>query len=632
MSSKNFPLSISLFLIMSLYIFSLPPVLSTGDGGELIAASYGLGSPHPSGYPLYVQIGKIFSFLPAGNIGIRVELISVFFSMLTLLLVYSVVFKLSGQNREASFAAIASVIFLALSYSFFGQSIVAKFYTLNSFFVMFLVFCGIILVLKGYDRRIQFIASFILGLTLSAHHTGFMMIVPLGVVGFFYCRNFLRNLPLSFLFFSLGFSVNFYFFIRDMKGTLFSMIPVTDLDSFLKVFLRKNYGAGSSIDVTASGFFNLYGYFYAFKNYLYLIEKNFTFFSIPFFILGVVWLFKKSKKLLVFVLTSFFIYSIFLAKLTFSMQNPDSHELYVIGHQYFIPSFAIYCGIVGLGVYFIYSIFEKYGFYSLQRIVPIIVIFFPLLMIFDRLTDQYQGKNYVPYSHTKGIFTSLPVASIYMTYGDNHAFQGWYLKLVGRYREDICHIVLDDYKTMVWALHGCKPYSLYKRIFPEFFGGNLIELTEKYRYYSIIALSEEHPLYTVVDSYPYFYIFIYIGKQSDKRDFDEFFMERMKKVEPFLNYEDCLTHRTDDVYTLQLCNFSTIGYISIAKAYEKASDKDTAEVAFDQKLSYGDFTAPFKMKLKVNSENEKYLNIYNAVKKYNKMNKFYLLGKEDEKN
>ncbi|WP_460180875.1 glycosyltransferase family 117 protein [Thermodesulfovibrio sp. TK110] len=629
MNSKNFFLPLLLFFITAIYIFSLPPILSTGDGGELITASYGLGTPHPSGYPLYVQIGKLFSFFPVGNIGIRVELISVFFSIVTLFLVYFIIFKVSEQNQEAFFAAIASVIFLALSYSYFGQSIVAKFYTLNSFLVMLLLFCGI--KLNGYDRRIQFLASFILGLTLSSHHTGFMMIIPLSVLGFFYFRNFLRNLPLSFLFFLLGFSVNLYFFIRDMKGTLFSMIPVTNLDSFIKVFLRKNYGAGSSIDVTASGFANFYGYFYAFKNYFYLIEKNFTLFSIPFFILGAVWLFKKSKRLFIFVLTSFFIYSIFLAKLTFSMQNPDAHELYVIGHQYFIPSFAIYCIFVGWGLCFIYSFFEKYGLNFLKRIVPVIVVFFPLLMIFDRLTDQYQGKNYVPYSHTKGIFTSLPVASIYMTYGDNHAFQGWYLKLVGRYREDICHIVLDDYKTMVWALHGCKPYSLYRGLFPEFFGGNLIDLTEKYRYYSIVALSEKHPLYTVVNSYPYFYTFIYLGKSSNKRNFDEFFRERMKKIEPFLNYEDCLAHRTDDLYTLQLCNFSTIGYLSIAKAYENLSKKDIAEILFDHQLNYGDFTAPFKMKLKIDIENEKYLNIYNAVKKYNKIDKFYLSRQKDEK-
>uniref|UniRef100_A0A7C4ELR5 DUF2723 domain-containing protein n=1 Tax=Thermodesulfovibrio aggregans TaxID=86166 RepID=A0A7C4ELR5_9BACT len=623
MNFKNFLLGGVLFLIASVYIFSLPPVLSTGDGGELITVSYALGTPHPSGYPLYVQLGKLFSFLPVGNVGVRVELISVVFSIITLFILYFMVFKLSEKSYEGYFAAITSIFVLAFSYSFFGQSIVAKFYTLNSFFVILLLFCGIIIVLKGYDRRIQFLASFILGLTLSSHHTGFMMIVPLFILSLFYYKEFFKNLPLSFVFFVSGFSVNLYLYIRGIKENLFNMLSVTDWNSFLIVFLRKNYGTASSVDATTSGFTNFYGYFYAFKNYLYLIEKNFTLFSIPFFILGIVWLFKKSKRLLIFVLISFFIYSIFLAKLTFSLKNPDIHDLYIIGHQYFIPSFVIYCFVLSLGIYLIYNIFEKFNFYFLKKTVPIILIFFPLLMIFDRLTDQYQGKNYVPYSHTKEIFSSLPASSIYMTFGDNHAFQGWYLKLVGRYREDICHIVLDDYKTMTWALQGCKPYRLYRGLFPEFFYGDLIDLTRKKRFYSILALSEKHPLYSVVDSYPYFYSFIYVGKAFEKRDFEEFMKERMKKIKPLLNYEDCLSHGTDDVFTLQLCNFSVIGYINMAKTYETSAGK---EIAFDHEISYGDFTAPFKMKVKVSEENEKYLNIYNAIKKYNKMDKFYLKG------
>ncbi|MDW7998713.1 MAG: DUF2723 domain-containing protein, partial [Thermodesulfovibrio sp.] len=64
MNFKDFFLLVIFSLIAFFYIFSLPPVLSTGDGGELIAASYGVGTPHPSGYPLYVQLGKLFSFLP----------------------------------------------------------------------------------------------------------------------------------------------------------------------------------------------------------------------------------------------------------------------------------------------------------------------------------------------------------------------------------------------------------------------------------------------------------------------------------------------------------------------------------------------------------------------------------------
>lgn len=629
MNFKDFFLLAIFSLIAFVYIFSLPPVLSTGDGGELIAASYGVGTPHPSGYPLYVQLGKLFSFLPIGNIGIRIELISVFFSILTLFLVYFIVFKLSEKSYEGYFAAITSVFLLAFSYSFFGQSIVAKFYTLNSFFVMLLVFLGIWILLNGYERRVQFLVSFILGVTLSAHHTGFMMIVPFFILGIFYYKNFLKNLPLSFLFFLLGFSVNIYLYIRGIKPNLFNMISVTDWNSFLNVFLRKSYGSGSSIDLTTTGFINLYEYFYAFKNYFYLIEKNFTLFSIPFFIFGLIWLFKRSKKLFLFVLLSFLIYSIFLAKLTFSLQKPDIHALYVGGHQYFIPSFAIYCSLIGLGLYFIYSVFERFNLPLVKKIVPIIAILFPLLMIFDRLTDQSQGENYVPYSYTKEIFSSLPVSSIYMTYGDNHAFQAWYLKLVGRYREDICHIALDDYKTMIWALQGCKPYSLYEKLLPELFGGDLIELIKKKRYHSIIAISEKHPLYEIVDSHPYFYTFIYMEKSYDKKNLEEFLRERLKKIEAFVNYEDCLSHKTDDVFTLLLCNFSTIGYINIAKAYEESIGK---EINFEQKISYGDTTATFNMKVKISKENERYINIYDAIKKYNNMDKFYLYEGSNKKN
>lgn len=619
--NKNI-LFIVLFLISFIYIFSLPPVFSTGDGGELITASYGLGTPHPSGYPLYVQMGKIFSFLPLGNIGIRIEIVSVFFSILALFIVYLIIFRLSGSTREGYLAGVASIILLAFSYSFFGQSIVAKFYTLNVFFVLLLVFIGVYTVLNGYDRRMQFLASFVLGLTLSCHHTGFMMIVPLFILSLFYYREFLKNCFLSIIFFFAGFSVNLYLYMRGIKESLFSMISVKDWNSFINVFLRKSYGASSSIETTSYGFVDFNGYMYAFKNYFYLIEKNFTLFSIPFFILGLIWLFKKSKKLFAFIFVSFFVYSIFLAKLTFSTPKLDSHILYVVGHQYFIPSFSIYCIVAGSGLYLMYTIFERLNLQLLKKVVPVIVLFFPLLMGMHRLTDQYQRWNYVPYSYTKELFSSLPVSPIYMTFGDNHAFQAWYIKLVGKYREDICHITLDNYNTMVWALQGCKPYKLYRGILPEFFGGNLKDLTDKKRFYSIVALSEKHPLYRVVDSHLYFYNFIYIARSSDKKEFAEFFKERIKKIESFLNYEDCLTHGTDERYTNMLCDFSGLAYIAVAKALEPLHGEETS---FDQTITYGDFTAPLKINVKIGNENQKYIDKYRAIRTYNALNRFYLL-------
>ena len=48
-----------------------------GDSGELVAAVHTLGIPHPSGYPLYVLLGKLFSMaLPIGSIAFRMSLFS----------------------------------------------------------------------------------------------------------------------------------------------------------------------------------------------------------------------------------------------------------------------------------------------------------------------------------------------------------------------------------------------------------------------------------------------------------------------------------------------------------------------------------------------------------------------------
>ena len=48
-----------------------------GDSGELVGAVYLLGIPHPTGYPLYVLLGKLWTLLvPVGSIAYRMSLFS----------------------------------------------------------------------------------------------------------------------------------------------------------------------------------------------------------------------------------------------------------------------------------------------------------------------------------------------------------------------------------------------------------------------------------------------------------------------------------------------------------------------------------------------------------------------------
>jgi hypothetical protein len=50
------------------YALTLSPSLAgEEDQGELAAAVYTLGNTHPTGYPLFVLIGRVFAMLPLGD-------------------------------------------------------------------------------------------------------------------------------------------------------------------------------------------------------------------------------------------------------------------------------------------------------------------------------------------------------------------------------------------------------------------------------------------------------------------------------------------------------------------------------------------------------------------------------------
>jgi len=46
------------------------------DSGDLLAASATLGIPHPTGYPLFILLGRLATFLPLGTIAFRINLVA----------------------------------------------------------------------------------------------------------------------------------------------------------------------------------------------------------------------------------------------------------------------------------------------------------------------------------------------------------------------------------------------------------------------------------------------------------------------------------------------------------------------------------------------------------------------------
>ena len=109
-----FVLGLSLFLI---YAWGASRTIYVGDSGELVAAVHTLGIPHPSSYPLYVLLGKLWTVLvPVGSIAFRMSLFSAFCAAAAVAGLY----LLGRRLGLATIPALFSCLLLAFSPSFWS--------------------------------------------------------------------------------------------------------------------------------------------------------------------------------------------------------------------------------------------------------------------------------------------------------------------------------------------------------------------------------------------------------------------------------------------------------------------------------------------------------------------------------
>jgi hypothetical protein len=109
---------------LTLYVRTLAPGLLYGDSGEFQTVVYSLGMTHPTGYPVYVLIGRLFTLLPLGDPTWRVNLFSAVLGALTVACVYLIVRLLSSWRLAAATAAIT----LAVTPLFWYFSVITELY------------------------------------------------------------------------------------------------------------------------------------------------------------------------------------------------------------------------------------------------------------------------------------------------------------------------------------------------------------------------------------------------------------------------------------------------------------------------------------------------------------------------
>ena len=174
-------------IVLICYIITQAPSVVAGDSGELTTEIYNMGALHPSGYPLYGILGKLFTFIPLGDIAYRVNLYVSISGAFAIFLFYFILVKLLGLNRDKGNlslgihlpAILASFVF-AFSLDFWGQSSGSgKFYPLNVLLVAAFIFIMILwyeeIIYYRNEGRLHFaqrmtiLLGFMMGLSLTVH-------------------------------------------------------------------------------------------------------------------------------------------------------------------------------------------------------------------------------------------------------------------------------------------------------------------------------------------------------------------------------------------------------------------------------------------------------------------------------
>lgn len=209
-------ISLTLLLVTgALYLRTLAPTVGEADTFEFQVNSLRLAVAHPSGYPLYILLGRLFSLLPLGGTAAwRINLSSAASGAAAVIALYFLGLRLGARRAAAALAALA----FGASFGLWSRAVEAEVYPLHAAFV-----AGILWLLLGVltaenaaaSARIIPALALVTGLSLTNHLTT-ALLMPAALVALLVgrFRVSLKTWALAAGLFLLGLSVYVYLPLR----------------------------------------------------------------------------------------------------------------------------------------------------------------------------------------------------------------------------------------------------------------------------------------------------------------------------------------------------------------------------------------------------------------------------------
>ncbi|MBK7217263.1 MAG: DUF2723 domain-containing protein [Candidatus Promineofilum sp.] len=174
--------------LLPVYLLTMSSAVGRADTFEFQVVAPQLGIAHPTGYPLYLLLGKLFSLLPLGTVAWRLNFASAVYATLAAV----VVFRLALDLLRRPLAALVGAVALGFVPVYWSQAVVAEVYTLHALLVAVALWLMVRLVVDDAtrhpppatrhspsQRRKQVVAlAFVIGLGLTNHVTSIFLLPP----------------------------------------------------------------------------------------------------------------------------------------------------------------------------------------------------------------------------------------------------------------------------------------------------------------------------------------------------------------------------------------------------------------------------------------------------------------------
>ena len=414
MGNKIFYLAVIMLILGIAYGLTLAHGLSWAnngaDGGDLITAAFVNGIPHPTGYPLYLLIAKLFFLLPFGNLAYRTNLLSAFCTIMSALLIFITVHRLLVGKKFARMASTIAALAFGLSPLVWSQAVITEVYGLQS-----LLTIGILYQALSYGNKTSenFLRGLLFGLALGNHITTIILIPVL-----FWDLKAKRFSPITEI------------LIRSIGLILGSLIYI-----ILPLYARGNPVINWGNPVTLRSFFQLVsGQIY--QSYItlgFVIERLrgwagllIAHFSIPGIAIGLFAIMdsKKENGYFIPILWMFFSYGVFA--LIYA-----SYDSFV----YLIPTVLAFSMLFGLGFNTLINFIIERWQRALWIIFPLIIGLFVWRTIYA-VSNVNASKDDRAEVFNQAVFDSVPNSAMIITQDDSTTFALWYFQFVEKKRID----------------------------------------------------------------------------------------------------------------------------------------------------------------------------------------------------